>query len=1771
MSAILENPQTLKDAFESASEATGSAMTENEKYLDSVQGRLDLFTNSVQTMWNDTLNSDFLKFIINAGTALIKLANGIEIAGHKITDMWTTIAVVIALVVKRMTKLSWGGFFASIGTTVAGWNTKLEGLAIRLGVLKTTSQAAQAATQGLTVGMLQEKLAAAGVSEANQKLILSKVGLDAANKEQVISSELTAINTLKEAVANKSLTTAQAFSISQKLGLITVTKSLNGATTLRIAKLAGLTNAETISLGKTLGVIGATKTLTAEEIKNAVAKLGLTDATKAQTLQNLLLLASQGKLSASFRLLGMQINDFLAKNKLLVGIAAIALAIWGTIEALDAMITTLEESEEEFTDLNSKLESTESKLSDLEGKLKEVQDRMKELNEQESLTFVEQEELDRLRAESTELERQIDLTEQLKQAQQKEVNNQASKTAQQYKNANFKSGKGQADYAQTGSKVGGVAGGIAGGIAAGVGTTALGAAAATGGGVIAGSKLLGTIGTFLGGPIGTAIGVGLGALIGGLIAGGIGAGVGAGLAEGQNQVGEAMDNMLDQRKELEEEYNKAQQEYINDPMDEDVAEDYKKAEEALADYDSMMSEHLSKLDSYYSQIDLSVYDPTLDKQKIDELRKEMNDFYDTQDKWAIAQGGADAKNNAFNRIFGENAYDSLKKVKKAFEDAAEEGKKISLEDAFDTAGLNTADLDAFTNRLHDMGLYAFEAENYFHDLIEAEKEMEEISLYGVAVEINKVTEGLEKLKDAFDEVFENKSVSSKTITELNEIFGVVENIKDEWANYVDIMFSGVSSTKEMTKATEELAKAYLDDKILNDGEVTATERMTYIIQLRNIGVENAEEYVDDKIQENAYKAIEATAEYDWDEVKTQYEKDAKKAKDEKGENWKSWDDEMDDEARRKYADKRSDRFVKNINEKEAQKIADKYGIEKENLNEVIDLLEEKEKLEKKMADGKDNQGAYQEWVNISYQPQFENLKTAINDLKNAEDSAGVTDFNPDDWKSKTDDAGRYFVHKDTSQELDDSEYQELKKKYDSFLSNGVLWNQLINSEEGKKWLNADGTLKEGVEEEFAQAYEAAKQGVEDLTEQLETKITADIELKLELQTKSDLVDQFQEIYDTLADAEKEYSDNGYVSVDTLQSLLQLEPKYLSMLYDENGQLNLNKETLLQVAQARTLDMGIQAAQNVITQASEALEAGKIDRLRELTKVTYGQANANWALVKANLGALKSQLELANTDKNNAMYGQLDGVYEGVESQVLAIQDLTNKAVANIGDSFSSSGNGATESALESITKKYERKISNLENQQTSIENAVEKLEEEDNGVSKSYYEDQIDLEQQKIDLYKQEREELLKLKRTDEVAEQLWEVEHAIEESTLRMIEFRKSITQLYAEAFQDVMDAYGNKESFTDDQQSYIEKYMELMDLQGKDIGKSGYQSLIDIEKEQLKDNEKELKDLRATLAQGLADGSIEKGSEEWVQMQSDIRATEAAILDNKIALEEYNESLKQLAVDAFEDSRTIFGYKDSFLTNQQSYIEGYIDQLEALGMDVSQEIYDELIKVEQEKRSNNVENLVDARADLAELEAQGYTAADEEWQDAYSQVVELEKAVQDNDIAMAEWRNTILDMDFSKLEEFLELVQDINTEVSNFDDIVSREDAYNDDGTWTKEGITSLGLKYQDYVTSKNLAAQYGDEIKKIDEAYAKGVKYDANGDGKGEKLTPEKYEEYRKKLVDGQWDALKDMYASKDDMIAMEEARIDKIEEAVNKEVEAYSELISVKREELEAERD
>lgn len=79
VAAILQNPKDLKAAYETAMNSAGSAMAENEKYLDSIQGRIDLFTNSLQTMWMNFLNSDVIKFVVDLGSAVVKLVDAIGV------------------------------------------------------------------------------------------------------------------------------------------------------------------------------------------------------------------------------------------------------------------------------------------------------------------------------------------------------------------------------------------------------------------------------------------------------------------------------------------------------------------------------------------------------------------------------------------------------------------------------------------------------------------------------------------------------------------------------------------------------------------------------------------------------------------------------------------------------------------------------------------------------------------------------------------------------------------------------------------------------------------------------------------------------------------------------------------------------------------------------------------------------------------------------------------------------------------------------------------------------------------------------------------------------------------------------------------------------------------------------------------------------------------------------------------------------------------------------------------------------------------------------------------------------------------------------------------------------------------------------------------------------------------------------------------------------------------------------------------------------------
>lgn len=73
--AILSNWKTAVDATATVLDSQGSAMKENSKYLDSIQGRMANFNSAFEQLSQSVMSSDLIKWFIDLGTAIVNIAN----------------------------------------------------------------------------------------------------------------------------------------------------------------------------------------------------------------------------------------------------------------------------------------------------------------------------------------------------------------------------------------------------------------------------------------------------------------------------------------------------------------------------------------------------------------------------------------------------------------------------------------------------------------------------------------------------------------------------------------------------------------------------------------------------------------------------------------------------------------------------------------------------------------------------------------------------------------------------------------------------------------------------------------------------------------------------------------------------------------------------------------------------------------------------------------------------------------------------------------------------------------------------------------------------------------------------------------------------------------------------------------------------------------------------------------------------------------------------------------------------------------------------------------------------------------------------------------------------------------------------------------------------------------------------------------------------------------------------------------------------------------
>ena len=292
LSSLISNFETVEDVIETSMNSSGSAMAENEKWLDSIEGKTYQFTNALQTMWSNMIDSEMVKSFLDFGTGAIQILD---------TSAGKVIALVAALKLAAKFKgFSIGGIVKDLGDTINKITTAQNTLQtlskttkIGQGYDLTNVNAYAQAVSNLTAKQQANLLASKGLNQEQIRyaLTLNQVD-DAAMREAMAHVHATTAKQQENAVTAQSIQQkAQELAMSLRTQAATANETRAKELNVVADILENATSEEAIANNlQEATTSGAVSAALAAETTNTLglttAKTGLLAVTKALMIAN---------------------------------------------------------------------------------------------------------------------------------------------------------------------------------------------------------------------------------------------------------------------------------------------------------------------------------------------------------------------------------------------------------------------------------------------------------------------------------------------------------------------------------------------------------------------------------------------------------------------------------------------------------------------------------------------------------------------------------------------------------------------------------------------------------------------------------------------------------------------------------------------------------------------------------------------------------------------------------------------------------------------------------------------------------------------------------------------------------------------------------------------------------------------------------------------------------------------------------------------------------------------------------------------------------------------------------------------------------------------------------------------------------------------------------------------------------------------------------------------------------------------------------------------
>ena len=386
----------------------------------------------------------------------------------------------------------------------------------------------------------------------------------------------------------------------------------------------------------------------------------------------------------------------------------------------------------------------------------------------------------------------------------------------------------------------------------------------------------------------------------------------------------------------------------------------------------------------------------------------------------------------------------------------------------------------------------------------------------------------------------------------------------------------------------------------------------------------------------------------------------------------------------------SDAYVKLMSDENATD--EEHAQAKKNLEDEISLTNDAGTKVSELADMYETDASKYGDVSSEVQECTDSMQGASDALERANNllngTTSVENTNLDAFKSK---------FKDVIEEIDNG-YLSMQEAIAQYKDLSPL--QAFGSMTGEAIINIDSDTAHQTEAEataLAKLHEIADANnisFEDLIgafEQLGIVATSDTSgianYATQLEETMKAIDSLQSSYKSCSSAVEEYNKYGYLSTDTMQSLLQMDTEYLNCLDLKDGKLQINKQRYAELLAAQYAQAEVEAIDQAITELNTIAKGDAAEKTQTLTTATEDEKNKLVALCPAledatvGTGELAAALAAAQGAANGGnaeqIQAQIDAVMGALNTKITLLKKNTQAAISS-GTSLGNQLNGFNE-------------------------------------------------------------------------------------------------------------------------------------------------------------------------------------------------------------------------------------------------------------------------------------------------------------------------------------------------------------------------------------------------------------------------------------------------------------------------------------------------------------